>query len=119
MPNIWTYWKSHSRQPRLATSMANQDLDVILAEKPSPPASTSSFSSAAASASASTAQTSRSAASAPSSDHSGAVKREEDPRNEDHGSAPQQHDEQEEEGQGIFEGSAAYLIAGGLAGAGE
>ena len=99
--------------------MANQDLDVILAEKPSPPAATSSFSSAAASASAPTAHASRSAVCASSSDRTGAVSRDEDPRKEEHGSARQEHDEQEEEGQGIFEGSAAYLIAGGLAGAGE
>lgn len=92
MGNVWKYWSSHT-SPRLATSIANQDLDVILAEKPAPPASSSSFTAGTASA-----QSHRKSS---ESDGVGG-------------------DAEEEEGDNtpIFQGSGAYLLAGGLAGAG-
>lgn len=107
MSNIWTYWKSHSKQPRLASSIATQDLDVILAEKPAPQASTSSF----------PAGLSSSANAASNASNKG--KGRESPSDIMLEETVDQEGHPENEGDTpIFEGSAAYLLAGGLAGAG-
>lgn len=93
MGNVWKYWTSHT-SPRLATSIANQDLDVILAEKPAPPASSSSFSAGTASA----------------HTHGNTSEKEQ---------VDSSLDEEDRDNGPIFAGSGAYLLAGGLAGAGE
>lgn len=94
MGNVWKYWTSHT-SPRLATSIANQDLDVILAEKPAPPASSSSFSASTASAHTHS-----------NTKHELSVEAAEE-------------EEDDEDSSPIFAGSGAYLLAGGLAGAGN
>lgn len=99
MGNVWKYWTSHTT-PRLATSIANQDLDVILAEKPN------SISSPAASF---------------SIQHKSAASQNQGEKDErgDGVSAQQEEEEADGENRPIFQGSGAYLLAGGLAGAGR
>lgn len=110
LSNIWTYWKSHSKRPRLASSIATQDLDVILAEKPAPQASSSSFP-AGLSSSASPENYLSAAA-------KGKGKEVQESESERSAASADVHTEDESD-KPIFEGSAAYLLAGGLAGAGE
>jgi solute carrier family 25 phosphate transporter 23/24/25/41 len=92
MSNVWKYWTLHT-PPRLATSIATQDLDVILAEKPTPHAIHSSHSSV-------------SASTHPHNKHDEAA------------DGVSSEDEEESDNSPIFAGSGAYLLAGGLAGAG-
>ena len=94
MGNVWKYWTSHT-SPRLATSIANQDLDVILAERPAPLTSSSSLKAGTASA-----QSQQQA-------------------KQDSGVDVIEGEGEDEDSSPIFAGSGAYLLAGGLAGAGE
>lgn len=98
MGNVWRYWTSHT-SPRLATSIANQDLDVILAEKPAPQASSASFSAGTA-----------------SSAHQSHAKKDGTTDGLDSDSDAEGGNDDDSP---IFAGSGAYLLAGGLAGAGE
>ena len=101
LPAVISYWQSFSRH-RLGTSMATQDLDVIVAEKPILPASTSSFS-----------------AGYVSSKGKGRAKNQDENHSNNAEKVDYTNPEQsrDEQGNGIFEGSGAYLLAGGLAGA--
>jgi solute carrier family 25 phosphate transporter 23/24/25/41 len=119
MGNVWKYWTSYT-SPRLATSIANQDLDVILAEKPVlPPTGLSSSTSLPLSSSSSFSSAGTKLAGKQKVPSSAAIS---SSNPEDQDSSPVAKDDTEAEGdenQPIFAGSGAYLLAGGLAGAGE
>lgn len=123
MQTVYNYWASFSR-PRLATSIMNQDLDVIVAEKPS----TSPTHTASSAANTSTkgkgravehddgghAQANR-ATHLEQSDHTHSHAHSHT-HAEDVDDAGGSADDEELD-KPIFEGSGAYLLAGGLAGA--
>lgn len=93
LSNVWKYWTLHAPS-RLATSIATQDLDVILAEKPTPHTTSASHPSH----------------SAPIHSHS---------KHDEEENGISSDDEEESDNSPIFAGSGAYLLAGGLAGAGR
>lgn len=112
--NIVDYWQAYSYAPRLSASIATQDADVTLWGKPR--------------------NTATAAAKASSEKGKAKAVNQEDPSLQasstaaggsagDGGSAPStskadgKEDDAEDEDHGIFEGSGAYLLAGGLAGA--
>lgn len=108
MSNVYTYWKSFAR-PRLASSIATQDLDVVLGEMPR-------------SSSAKDSSRASSSPSAPSlkgkeraSLETSATTR--PPGHPDTADSRNSTDTSQKSEKGIFEGSGAYLLAGGIAGA--
>lgn len=107
MSNVYTYWQSFAR-PRLASSIATQDLDVVLGEMPRASSAKDNSRASAAPTTPSPKGKERAApdtVAVPSAnDDSGAT------------DSTSSHTSQNPD-KGIFEGSGVYLLAGGIAGA--
>ena len=103
LPAVMSYWQSFP-EPRLHTSIATQDLDVLLAEKPPPFTGNSPFS-----ASAAIASSKGKIRALDQDEHSGLSSEGVDVSSLSQSSR--------DETNGIFDGSGIYLLAGGLAGA--
>jgi solute carrier family 25 phosphate transporter 23/24/25/41 len=109
LQTVYNYWASFSR-PRLATSIATQDLDVLLAERPTTAQSSAAHK----------AQHSTSSLSSLAKGKGRALDQDEETLVDADKEGSHTHSkaqDADEENKPIFEGSAMYLLAGGLAGA--